>query len=181
MPDARQLGAIETRAFGNVSNVSKFKLIAWVGENRQTALTVLRPAGAPKIQWIKQCRRARRRSCDYEPKANGSTIAVWSFPRIEFRNLSCFRHGDEALPRCRLYSDPLLRSAVKTKGRALRATFCQRISTPRSNSSTIKSLTGWFWRHLQNEVGGKSRPCPKKASGKDRPPKQTPLHCLRGN
>jgi hypothetical protein len=35
--------SIQTRVFGNVSNVSKFKLIAWVGENRQTALTVLGP------------------------------------------------------------------------------------------------------------------------------------------
>ena len=31
------------KLFGNVSDVSKFKLIAWVGENRQTALTVLGP------------------------------------------------------------------------------------------------------------------------------------------
>ena len=31
------------KVFGNVSNVSKFKLIVWVGENRQTALTVLGP------------------------------------------------------------------------------------------------------------------------------------------
>jgi hypothetical protein len=28
---------------GSLSNVSKFKLIGWVGENRQTALTVLNP------------------------------------------------------------------------------------------------------------------------------------------
>jgi hypothetical protein len=45
LPVARQLGAIQTRVFGDVSNVSKSKLIAWVGENRQTALTVLGPQG----------------------------------------------------------------------------------------------------------------------------------------
>jgi hypothetical protein len=49
------------------------------------------------------------------PKANGSNIGVWSFPGIEFQNPSCSRHGDETLPRRRLCSDPLLRSAVILK------------------------------------------------------------------
>ena len=53
------------------------------------------------------------------PKANGSNIGVWSFPGIEFQNPSCSRHGDETLPRRRLCSDPLLRSAVILKRHAL--------------------------------------------------------------
>ena len=69
MPVARQLGAIQTRVFGNVSNVSKFELIVWVGENRQTALTPFSARRAPEDVVGKVVQTgARRRSCDYEPQ-----------------------------------------------------------------------------------------------------------------
>ena len=124
-------------------------------------------AGAPKIQWIKQADGLGGALVIMSPRQTAAPSLYGRFFEIEFRNLSHFRHGDETLPRRRLYSDPLLRSAVILKRRALHGTFCPKISMRRSNSS--------IWRHWKNGLGAKSGYCLNKVNGNKMPKPLTVL------
>ena len=74
------------------------------------------------------------------PKQIGSTIPIWAPSRVNRNPMYC-RHWDEKFLRHCFLSHRLLPRAVKLRPRLPPGTFCQKISTPRSDNSMIKNST----------------------------------------